>query len=425
MSERAIDVLADFDKQAALDAGFNPNQVNAWEGLHAVYFGPTTSPQKQRLAREKAQRKGFSLDQLALIERRIKKIKSNRTRTKLRLSLLDATGNYKALARLAKRLVPGEDRPPRKQVTFTRSKAGCRTMTVTAGERDMADLEHALMLGADTSKPVAPQMLENFLRLMRGYNPKGTQSEPESTDRDNLGSGESSMADTTDAQTNAPTDARNNAQTDAQTDNRNDAQADARSDARTDDEHGTSDGTAGGHRNGVPYAIPRPLLLLPLPDWIKIHQGEGDETILYLTDGTSMTGAEFLNLYYATAENYLEAAIFHPEEGAVNLYRGRRLANEKQRVLARATSPECPVPDCRHSADACEIHHITAWKNGGETNLANLAPLCRYHNRVNDDDPQQAKRGRIINVAGTPVWRSPRGYVVDKRAHGAMSALFS
>ena len=356
MSGAAIDVLADFDKQLALDAGMDPNRVREWEGLHAVYFGKTSSRQKQRIAREKAQRKGFSLDQLVLIERRIKKVASNRTRTKLRLMLLDATGNYKALARLARKIVPGTVKPPRKQVTFTRSKAGCRTMAVTASDRDMSDLEHALMTGVDTTKPVAPQMLVNFLRLMRGYHAEGSPPEESA--------------------------------------------------------------------HGVPYAVPRPLLLIPLPDWVKIHQGTGDETILQLTDGTSITGAEFLNQHYATAENHLEAATFHPEEGAVNLYRGRRLANEKQRVLARATSPVCPVPDCRHSADACEIHHITAWKHGGETNIANLAPLCRYHNRVNDDDPGRSKRGRIVNVAGTPTWRSPRGRIVPN-THGAMHTLFA
>lgn len=376
MTASAMEVLEGFDKQAALDAGLDPNRANAWDKLHATYFGPTTSPQKQRLAREKARRSSLSLDQLALIERKIRKIASNRTKAKLRLSLLDAHGDYKALARLAKRLVPGEDSPPppRKQVTFSRSRARRRTMTVTADERDIADLEHALTIGADTSKPVAPQMLESFLRLMRGYNPPGSQSDGNSDGNSGeVGGGEPPSTATT----------------------------------------------------GVPYAVPRPLLLIPLHEWVKIHKGEGDETILQLTDGTTMTGAEFLNQYYATAENYLEAATFHPEEGAVNLYRGRRLANAKQRTLARATSPTCPVPGCRHGADACEIHHITAWKHGGETNIANLAPLCRYHNRVNDDDPQRARRGRIVNANGTPVWRSPRGYLVRNTTQGAMDTLFA
>ena len=59
MSEAAIDVLADFDRDEALAAGLDPNRVNAWKRLHETYFGPTSSPQKQRLAAEKARRKGF------------------------------------------------------------------------------------------------------------------------------------------------------------------------------------------------------------------------------------------------------------------------------------------------------------------------------------------------------------------------------
>ena len=74
MTASAMEVLEGFDKQAALDAGLDPNRANAWDKLHATYFGPTTSPQKQRLAREKARRSSLSLDQLALIERKISKI---------------------------------------------------------------------------------------------------------------------------------------------------------------------------------------------------------------------------------------------------------------------------------------------------------------------------------------------------------------
>lgn len=344
MTTSALDVLADFNKQAATDAGIAPAQVSSWEKLHKIYYGKTTSPQKQRLAREKAQRKGFSLDQLAMIERRIKDIASARTRTKLRLALLEAQGNYRALERVAKRLVPSTEKPSRKQVTFSRSKGGRRTMTVTADERDIADLEHALSRETDPTKPMAPQMHDRFIRLIRG---KG---------------------------------------------------------------------------GGVPTAVPRPLILVPLPEWSRIVRGDGDETILQLTDGTTITGAQFL-AQYVGAE--LEIATFHPQEGPVNLYRGQRLANQKQRDLARATTPQCPVPDCRHSADRCEIHHIQAWQHGGETNLDNLAPLCRYHNRVNDDDPTRSRRGRIVNLGGSPVWRSPRGHIVRRNSYGAMHTLFA
>ena len=174
---------------------------------------------------------------------------------------------------------------------------------------------------------------------------------------------------------------------------------------------------------GVAPAVPRPLVLIPLEEHITIMGGDGDDVILGLTDGTTMTGAEFLQQNFG---DVLEVAMFHPQEGPVNLYDTQRFANSKQRDLARATMPTCPVPDCRHAADNCEVHHITAWSKGGLTNMDNLAMLCRYHNRTNDDDPSKPHRGRVENIRGTPMWRSPRGYLVPNTVHpfGAMTLLY-
>ena len=148
---------------------------------------------------------------------------------------------------------------------------------------------------------------------------------------------------------------------------------------------------------------------------------DSDDVVLALSDGTTMTGAEFLAAQFG---DILEVAAFHPEAGAVNLYRTERRANQKQRDLAKMVSPVCAFPGCRHGADACELHHVTAWKHGGETNLDNLAPLCRYHNRINDDDPGQSKRGRVAMIRGAPVWISPRGYPVKNTDRGVMETLF-
>ena len=175
--------------------------------------------------------------------------------------------------------------------------------------------------------------------------------------------------------------------------------------------------------SGVAPAVPRPLVLIPLEEHIKIMGGDGNDVILGLTDGTTMTGAQFLTKHYGAD---LEVALFHPQEGPVNLYDTQRFANRKQRDLARATMPTCPVPDCRHAADNCEVHHITAWSQGGLTNMDNLAMLCRYHNRTNDDDPAKPHRGRVENIRGTPMWRSPRGYLIPNTVHpfGAMTLLY-
>ncbi|WKK61299.1 HNH endonuclease signature motif containing protein [Corynebacterium sp. P3-F1] len=174
---------------------------------------------------------------------------------------------------------------------------------------------------------------------------------------------------------------------------------------------------------GVADAVPRPLVVVPLDEHTKILAGQGDETVVGLSDGTTMTGAEYLARFCGED---LEVALFHPQAGPVNLYTGHRFANQKQRDLARATLTTCPVPECRHAADNCEVHHVTPWARGGPTNMDNLSILCRYHNRTNDDDPAHQHRGRIQIRGGTPVWVSPRGTPVANTTHqyGAMHLLF-
>lgn len=360
ISSAALDTLQGFDAHAALNAGIDPAKVRTWAQLHDVYLSPSSSSimQMHAEAAVKARHGRFSLDQLALIERRLKPLPTSRERARRRLELLDMLlerrpSSYQSFARAVREFMPIEPKPPRQGVSFSRSRAGVRTMRVTASERDLADLEHALLRGLQPRTSAGSHMLAQFLRLMRGA--------------------------------------------------------------------GGAEGTV-----GVAHAAPRPLLLIPLPAWTKLLGGSGDDVTLGLTDGTTMSGAEFLNRYYTSSSFHLEAAVFHPQEGAVNLYRTHRHANRKQRDLTRATNPVCPVPDCRHGADHCEAHHITAWRHGGETNLNNLAMLCRYHNRTNDDDAHRRRRGRIENIRGTPTWRSPRGFAVPNTHHpfGAMQTLF-
>ena len=341
-----VDTLASFERQAALAAGVSATRVREWERVFEVYYGSTSWTVKQHTAVERARVGQFSIDQLVYIENRIKHVEPQALRWKLRLALLDAPGDYASLTRAAKQIVPvPETRSPRPGVTFTGSRGGYRSMMVTTHERDIADIEFNVTRNVDPTRPVAPQLVEPFMSLIRN----------------------------------------------------------------------------GG--TGVAHAVPRPLLLVPLPDYTRIVAGNGDEVVLGLSDGTTITGADYLQKHHGAE---LEVALFHPEEGAVNLYRTQRLANQKQRDLARATLTTCPVPGCRHGADSCEIHHITAWKHGGETNMANLAMLCRYHNRVNDDDPYRNWRGRVAMMRGTPTWVSPRGRPAANPRHpfGAMRSLY-
>ncbi|WP_083280012.1 HNH endonuclease signature motif containing protein [Corynebacterium sp. HMSC29G08] len=362
-----VDTLAGFDRDAALAVCIAPSRVREWQAVHGVYYGPTRFTRRQAQAREMAG--GASLDKLVLIERKLRRVTDDGERWRLREELLRFTGRYDALSRHADTLIDTPKPPPQKQLRFSRSKSGMRTMTLTYAERDIADVEHALRQVIDHERPAAAQLADAFVGLLRN--------------------------DAYDNPPSAPT--------------------------------------------RIPHAAPRPMILIPLPQWIRLgaaattgadapatgatgtDAAAAAEVTLHLTDGTSMTGAEFLAKHYGAE---LEVALFHPREGAVNLYRTQRFANAKQRDLAGLLMPVCPAPDCRHGSDACEMHHVQSWARGGMTNMNNLSPLCRYHNGVNDDDPAHHYRGRIELRGGTPMWVSPSGRAVPARTPGAMRLLF-
>jgi hypothetical protein len=63
--------------------------------------------------------------------------------------------------------------------------------------------------------------------------------------------------------------------------------------------------------------------------------------------------------------------------------RTRRLATLAQRHAAIAASDgHCTWPGCTTPANRCEIDHLTGWQQDGTTDIDNLAPCCRFHNRL-------------------------------------------
>ncbi|MCG7457751.1 HNH endonuclease signature motif containing protein [Corynebacterium tuberculostearicum] len=148
-------------------------------------------------------------------------------------------------------------------------------------------------------------------------------------------------------------------------------------------------------------------VVLTLDELDRIVDGGGEEITLQLTNGARITGAE---LVARTLSDHGYVTLVHPHEGPVNLYRTSRVANDKQRLMAAAVNPVCPWESCNYPADKCQIHHLKAWKHGGETNAANLATCCPYHNGVNDDDPNAPpRRGRLARVRGQVTWVPPWG----------------
>ena len=62
--------------------------------------------------------------------------------------------------------------------------------------------------------------------------------------------------------------------------------------------------------------------------------------------------------------------------------RARRLATAEQRTAIEAMQATCSHPDCTVTTDDCRIHHLDPWQHGGQTDLADLAPLCETHHHL-------------------------------------------
>jgi len=66
----------------------------------------------------------------------------------------------------------------------------------------------------------------------------------------------------------------------------------------------------------------------------------------------------------------------------VRLFLGReaRLANRAQRRALRVLYRTCAL--CEVPFDHCQIHHVSWFRLGGGTDVANLLPLCNRHHHL-------------------------------------------
>lgn len=82
-----------------------------------------------------------------------------------------------------------------------------------------------------------------------------------------------------------------------------------------------------------------------------------------------------------------DAFVIHAQDGqALYAGTGKRTANLWQRIALFASELVCSHPDCDRPMSDCQVHHVVAVANGGETELSNLTNLCWGHHRDNNDN---------------------------------------
>jgi hypothetical protein len=88
--------------------------------------------------------------------------------------------------------------------------------------------------------------------------------------------------------------------------------------------------------------------------------------------------------------------------------RASRVITPAQRSALAVRDGGCVFPDCPRPPSWCEGHHLWHWADGGPTDLANLALVCRAHHRAVHEGGWQLTRGPDGQFTATPAHRQPR-----------------
>jgi hypothetical protein len=77
----------------------------------------------------------------------------------------------------------------------------------------------------------------------------------------------------------------------------------------------------------------------------------------------------------------------------LDLGRSTRVISPAQRSALAVRDGGCVFPGCDRPLAWCDGHHLASWLDGGPTDLANLALLCRAHHRTVHEGGWQLTRG--------------------------------
>ena len=105
-------------------------------------------------------------------------------------------------------------------------------------------------------------------------------------------------------------------------------------------------------------------------------------------------------------------ALCHGADGEV-LDVGRRtrtIPTALRRALLDRDRSQCQFPGCE--SRRCDAHHVVHWADGGETKLANLASVCRFHHRAVHEEGFQVVADadgqfRFLRPDGVPLPAEP------------------
>jgi hypothetical protein len=140
-------------------------------------------------------------------------------------------------------------------------------------------------------------------------------------------------------------------------------------------------GTAGGIGT-VP--VPRADVLVMVPVFSLL--GLTDEPAVL--DGFGPIPASMARRLVAGEAESFYRVLVDPRDGApLEIGRTRYRLPETIKKWIRMRDGKCTFPGCNNRTTDNDTDHLTAWENGGQTDVRNLGQLCPKHHRLNTPAP--------------------------------------
>jgi hypothetical protein len=131
-----------------------------------------------------------------------------------------------------------------------------------------------------------------------------------------------------------------------------------------------------------------------------------------LPDGTVLSAATVRRLL---CDATVRRLVLDPDGRPLNVGRATRTWSGAQRAATAAIDGGCRGPVCDRPFEWTDLHHLTWWRDGGTTGIANALPACKHcHKLIHDHgwtvtlDPKDR----------TATWTAPNGAVTTTHPRG-------
>lgn len=155
----------------------------------------------------------------------------------------------------------------------------------------------------------------------------------------------------------------------------------------------------------------RPRVVVTM-NYVALHQRAVDAGAI--TSGQQISASDLRRL--CCDADVIPAVLGGPSE-VLDVGRAQRLVTRGIRAALVLRDSGCVFPGCETHPTACEAHHIQPWRDGGCTDLSNLALLCHHHHGLVEPDRYGARDQWLTRIAadGVPEFVPPRRVDPERR----------